>query len=41
MKKYKTVNLGETDVFNKRIVTKMADQLKGDDKTIKGNQKYA
>ena len=42
MKKYnKTVNVGERDVFNKRIVTKMADQLNGDAKTNKGNQKYA
>nr|MCH9677316.1 hypothetical protein [Actinomycetes bacterium] len=30
-----------TDVFSKRLVTKTADQLKVDAKTIQGNQKQA
>ena len=40
-KQEQTVNLGVTDLFNKRIVTKTVDQLKGDAKTIKGNCKHA
>ncbi len=30
-----------TDVFNKRLVTKTADQLKGNAKTIKSNREHA
>ncbi len=37
----KNSKLKITDVFSKRLVTKTADQLKGDAKTIKGNQKQA
>ncbi len=41
---YETVKnskLKRTEVFNKRLVTKTADQLKGIAKTNKGNRKHA
>ena len=37
----KNSKLKRTDVFNKRIVTYTANQLKVDAKTIKGNWKHA
>ena len=40
-KRVKNSKLKRTDVFNKRLVTKTADQLKGNAKTIKGNRKLA
>ncbi len=40
-KRVKNSKLKRTDVFNKRLVTKTADQLKEDAKTIKGNRKLA